>query len=169
MTPPFTDRTADGDPCAAAGGGVPFSATRDGVRLAVRLAPGSAANRIDGIHAGADGRAVLKVAVTAPPEGGKANAALIKLLAKEWHLAKSAFAITTGATHRRKVLTIAGEPGALMDRLAAWTAARAANSTAANSTAANSTAANSTAAGAIRSDGVDGPAAATTKPRGTQP
>lgn len=117
MTPPSAiDRTVDGVSFPPA----PFSAARDGVRVDVRLAPGSSANRIDGIHAGADGRAVLKVAVTAPPEGGKANAQLIKLLAKEWRLAKSSFAITLGATDRRKVLTIEGEPGALMDRLGAW-------------------------------------------------
>jgi len=88
----------------------------------VRLAPKSARNRIDGIHADADGCPVLKVAVTAVPEAGKANAALIKLLAKEWRVAKSAFEITAGATDRRKVLMIEGEPGPLMDRLAAWTA-----------------------------------------------
>ena len=117
MTPPSAiDRTVDGVAFSPA----PFSAVRDGVRVDVRLAPGSSANRIDGIRPGADGGAVLKVAVTAPPEGGKANAQLIKLLAKEWRLAKSAFAITVGATDRRKVLTIAGEPGPLMDRLGAW-------------------------------------------------
>ena len=92
------------------------------MRVHVRLAPKSAGNRIDGIRAEADGCLVLKVAVTAAPEAGKANAALIKLLAKEWRLAKSAFEITSGATDRRKVLMIEGEPGALMDRLAAWTA-----------------------------------------------
>jgi uncharacterized protein (TIGR00251 family) len=86
----------------------------------VRLAPKAARDRIDGIHADADGCPLLKVAVSAPPAGGKANAALIKLLAKEWRVPKSAFAIAAGATERRKVLTIAGDTNQLMDRLTAW-------------------------------------------------
>ena len=100
----------------------PFSPVSGGVRFHVRLAPKAARDRIDGIHADAGGRPLLKVAVTAPPEGGKANAALIKLLAKEWRLPKSALAIAAGATERRKVLTIAGDTDELMDRLAAWSA-----------------------------------------------
>jgi uncharacterized protein (TIGR00251 family) len=92
------------------------------VRVHVRLAPKAARDRIGGIHADTDGCPLLKVAVTAPPEGGKANAALIKLLAKEWRLPKSAFAIAAGAAERRKVLTIAGDTNGLMDRLAAWSA-----------------------------------------------
>lgn len=65
---------------------------------------------------------MLKIAVTAVPEAGKANAAMIKLLAKEWHLPKSALGIAAGATDRRKVLMIEGETNALMDRLGAWIA-----------------------------------------------
>ncbi len=40
----------------------------------------------------------------APPSGGKANAALIKLLAREWRLAKSALEIVRGAKERRKLI-----------------------------------------------------------------
>lgn len=100
----------------------PFSGVAAGVRVHVRLAPKASRDRIDGIHVDAGGCPLLKVAVTAPPEGGKANAALIKLLAKEWRVPKSAFAIAAGATERRKVLTIEGDTNQLMDRLAEWTA-----------------------------------------------
>lgn len=98
---------------------VPFaSATADGVRIAVRLSPGAKRTAIQGTAPDADGGTVLKASVTAIPEHGKANEALIKLLAKEWRLPKSSFSILSGATDRRKVLHIAGEPGMLMDRIA---------------------------------------------------
>lgn len=70
--------------------------------------------------AAAPGGAALKVAVTAAPEGGKANAVLIRVLAKEWGLPKSAMAITGGAASRRKILFITGDPPALMTRLNRW-------------------------------------------------
>ena len=72
----------------------------------VRLTPGAAANRIDGVRQEADGTARLKVSVTAAAEDGKANAALIALLAKRWKLPKSAITITAGTTDRRKLLFI---------------------------------------------------------------
>jgi uncharacterized protein (TIGR00251 family) len=48
----------------------------------------------------------LSVSLTATPEKGKANAALLKLLAKEWGIAKSEIEITRGAIARIKQLTI---------------------------------------------------------------
>jgi uncharacterized protein YggU (UPF0235/DUF167 family) len=70
----------------------------------------------------ADGEVALKVRVTAPPEGGKANAALVALLAKAWRLPKGAIAVAAGASGRNKVLRVAGEPAALRDRLERWLA-----------------------------------------------
>ena len=67
----------------------------------------------------ADG--ALKAQVTAPPEDGKANAAVIELLAAAWKLPKSAFAVVRGATSRDKVLSIAGEPQLLAARIMEWT------------------------------------------------
>ena len=64
----------------------------------------------------------LKVAVTAVPEKGKANEALIALLAKEWHLARSAITLAAGATDRRKLMHLAGDPAELERRLSAWLA-----------------------------------------------
>ena len=51
-------------------------------RLAVKLAPGAASDRIDGWDVDADDRAVLKVRVRARPVEGEANKALLLLLAK---------------------------------------------------------------------------------------
>ena len=63
----------------------------------------------------------LKAQVTAPAEDGKANAAVIELLAATWKLPKSAFAVTRGATSRDKIISIAGEPELLAARIMEWT------------------------------------------------
>jgi len=62
----------------------------------------------------------LKAAVTAPPEDGKANAAVIALLAKTWGLPKSAFTVVVGATDRHKIIHLQGDPARLMQALAPW-------------------------------------------------
>lgn len=90
------------------------------MRVRVRLNPKASRDRIDGLHAGADGGPVLKARVTAPPEGGKANAALIRLLAREWGLPKSLLTIATGASDRRKTLIIEGDSKALLEQLNEW-------------------------------------------------
>ena len=54
------------------------------------------------------------------PEAGKANEALFRLLAKEWRLPRSRFTITAGAGDRRKTIAVAGDPDAVIARLAAW-------------------------------------------------
>ncbi|HKH69225.1 MAG TPA: DUF167 domain-containing protein [Reyranella sp.] len=62
----------------------------------------------------------LKAQVTAPAEDGKANAAVIELLADTWRLPKSAFSVTRGASSRDKVISIAGEPALLAARIMDW-------------------------------------------------
>lgn len=95
----------------------PFAETSDGVRLAVRLTPKASADRIIGLADGADGQVVLKVAVTAVPEGGKANAALLKLLARIFRLAPRDLAVVRGATDRRKTVAVTGVPAVLAARI----------------------------------------------------
>lgn len=102
--------------------GLPVAAAPGGVRVQIRLTPKAARDRIDGLAAEADGGTVLKVSVTTVPEDGKANAALIKLLSKQWRVPKSAMEIVQGATDRRKVLHITGEPGDLLASLEEWMA-----------------------------------------------
>lgn len=97
----------------------PFSAARDGVRVRVRLTPRASASRLAGLVAEADGGVALKVMVTAAAEDGKANAALIAVLARAWHLAKSDVAIVAGAADRRKTLHLAGAADRLLPVLAA--------------------------------------------------
>lgn len=95
----------------------PFRAVAGGVLVAVRLTPKAGRARVGPVVAGADGSGVLKVAVTEAPEKGKANAALIRLLAKSWRLPKSAIAVARGATDRNKILRIEGATAALMATL----------------------------------------------------
>ncbi len=84
----------------------PFAAVSGGITLDVRLTPKATHNRIGPLAADTDENLVLKVAVTAPPEDGKANAALIKLLAKSLGLPKSAISLKRGSKDRRKTLFI---------------------------------------------------------------
>lgn len=87
----------------------PLGAADGGVRLAVKLTPKASRDRIEGLAADAQGRGYLKVSVTTVPEDGKANKALIDLLAKEWKLPKRSIRIVSGATDRHKILFIDGE------------------------------------------------------------
>ena len=89
------------------------------MRVAIRLTPRAAANQIDGFVRSAEGAAVVKVSVTAPPAENRANAALIALLAKEWQLPRRDVSIVGGAKSRNKLVHIAGEPRALLVKLAA--------------------------------------------------
>ncbi len=99
-----------------------FETTSDGLLVRVRLHPAARKDGITGMGEGVDGRWMLKAAVTKPPEGGKANQALIKMLAREWRVAKSSFAVYQGQTNRNKVLKLHGEARELAARLKAWAA-----------------------------------------------
>ena len=87
--------------------------------MAVRVTPKARSSRINGTVEDAGGRSAVKVAVTAVPEGGKANAAVIALLAKSWRVPKSSITIQTGAAAQRKILRIKGDAGALKQRIEA--------------------------------------------------
>ena len=102
----------------------PYSIVAGGLKLFIRLTPKASRDKIDAVVAEADGGAVLKATVTTVPEDGKANAALIKMLAKEWRVAKSDFEIIAGATDRRKTLLISGDGAELAARFDQWMAKR---------------------------------------------
>ena len=62
----------------------------------------------------------LKAQVTAPPEDGRANEAVIALLAEAWRLPKSSFDVIKGQTARAKTIRVAGEPEAIVARVVHW-------------------------------------------------
>jgi uncharacterized protein YggU (UPF0235/DUF167 family) len=95
-----------------------WTAVADAVRLRLRVAPRARRNAVGGIAATADGPA-LKIAVTAPPEDGKANAAVIDLLARALGTAKSYLSVTAGAGAWTKTVRVAGDAATLATMLEA--------------------------------------------------
>ena len=96
-----------------------FRRTPDGIRLFVQVTPRASRSAVSGTVQDADGQEFLKIMVTAPAEGGKANAAVIKLLSKAWKVPKSAIDVASGATSHRKTLNISGNIADNPDGLAA--------------------------------------------------
>jgi uncharacterized protein len=88
----------------------PLTLTRDGLYVAIRLSPRAKADRLLAVAATAEGGRAIKVSVTAPPQGGRANEALLRLLAYTWHLPRRNLSIVAGATSRNKIVNVAGEP-----------------------------------------------------------
>ncbi|MCC7304845.1 MAG: DUF167 domain-containing protein [Alphaproteobacteria bacterium] len=74
--------------------------------LTVKLTPKAKRNAITGWMEGPDGQKILKVSVTAVPEKGKANKALIELLAEHYKIPKSSISLLRGETERLKTLVI---------------------------------------------------------------
>lgn len=105
-------------------GGLPLVPTADGVRLRIHVTPRAAAERIGEVIDDARG-ARLRVHVTAAPHDGKANAAVIRLLAHSWRLPKTALSVVAGANGRDKVVAIRGDAEVLEAKLAGVKAAKA--------------------------------------------
>jgi uncharacterized protein len=100
-----------------------LTSRQDGVRLSVKVRPRAARAAIQGVEVEGE-RAHLVVKVAAAPEGGKANAATIRLLAKCCGVAAGALSLVSGAAGRRKVVDVRGEPDVLAQRLRALAAGR---------------------------------------------
>lgn len=92
--------------------------TSTGLLLYLRVTPNAGADRIDGIELRDDGSAVLRVRVKSVADKGKANAAVLALLAKGLDVPKSAVTLISGATTRLKTVKIDGDPDAMAARLA---------------------------------------------------
>jgi uncharacterized protein (TIGR00251 family) len=91
----------------------PWTAAAGGILLTVRLTPRGGRDAIDGIDILADGRCVLRVRVRAPASEGEANAALVRLVARELRVAARDVVLLAGETARVKRLKIAGDAAAL--------------------------------------------------------
>ena len=67
----------------------------------VRVQPRASRNQVDGYDAG-----TVRVRVTAPPQDGKSNAAVVSLLAEALGVAKSRVRIVRGHTSRNKLVSV---------------------------------------------------------------
>lgn len=97
---------------------LPWRAEPDGVTLFLRVTPNAGADRIEGVEQRDDGTTVLRLRVKAVPDKGKANAAVMALLARTLGVPKSAIALVSGDTARLKTLHLAGDSAALVAALA---------------------------------------------------
>jgi uncharacterized protein (TIGR00251 family) len=85
----------------------------EGSLLSVRAQPGARKNAVVGEHGGA-----LKIAVTAPPEDGRANEAITEVLRGWLELKRSQVELIGGKTNRNKQFLIRGlTPDELMVRV----------------------------------------------------
>lgn len=98
---------------------LPVRQARGRVEIRVRLTPKSAADRVDGVAATADGQVHLAARVRAVPDKGAANAALERLIADWLDVPVRTVAIAAGATSRLKTVAVEGDPAALAGRIAA--------------------------------------------------
>ncbi len=87
----------------------------EGARIDVTVRPRA---RVNKIRVAEDG--TLKVFVTAVPEAGKANEAVVALLADRLRLPKRSVSILRGHSNTRKVLLVEGlAAGQVLERLSA--------------------------------------------------
>ncbi len=77
--------------------------TDSGVTISLKVQPNAKKNAIIGEHGN-----LLKIAVTAVPEKGKANKAVIDMLAKKLKIKKSRVSVVAGLTTREKKVYLEG-------------------------------------------------------------
>ena len=83
----------------------------------MRLTPRSSQDRIDGLQTLTDGAVVLAARVRAVPEGGRANEALLRLLAKALDARVSDCALVSGGKSRLKSIAVKGDAEELSRKL----------------------------------------------------
>jgi uncharacterized protein (TIGR00251 family) len=81
--------------------------------LTLHIQPGAKRSEFASLHGDA-----LKVRLAAPPLDGKANEALLRFLAEELGIPKSAVNLKSGQASRRKVLEVAGATAEAVSHLA---------------------------------------------------
>jgi uncharacterized protein (TIGR00251 family) len=89
--------------------------SRDQVLLPVRVTPKGGRDCVLPFQ---EDDSAIRLKVSAPPEDGKANAAVIKLLSDVLGLPKSRFSIARGDKARDKQVSVDAEPEAVLSKLA---------------------------------------------------
>ncbi|MDE2384341.1 MAG: DUF167 domain-containing protein [Alphaproteobacteria bacterium] len=77
-----------------------------GTFLHLRVTPKAGRDEVAGLAPNAAGQMALAVKVTAAPDKGAANKAVIETLAKAMRVAKSSFRLASGETSRDKVVEV---------------------------------------------------------------
>jgi uncharacterized protein (TIGR00251 family) len=109
---------------SAAGGPLLVGATLavsdgpDGVRFGVRVQPRAAREGLSGVREGA-----LLIHLHAPPVGGAANTALVRLLSRSLRVAPSSVTVVHGLKGRNKVVRVAGMSASSLSRIVSATLA----------------------------------------------
>ena len=87
----------------------------EATRLRLRVSPGASRPSVVGRHGEA-----WKIRVAAAPEGGRANQAVVRLLAETLSVPRDAVTLVSGLAGRDKIVELAGlGPGQIERRLAA--------------------------------------------------
>ena len=82
---------------------IPFTKSKKGITIKVRVEPRSSRRGITGLIADS-----LKVKVHAPPVDGSANEELREILSEEFRIRKSAITVIKGISSKDKLVEIAG-------------------------------------------------------------
>jgi len=83
-----------------------------GVLISIKAVPGAKRDEVSGLLGDR-----LKIRVSAPPEGGKANMAICRLIAKELGVRVQQVEIVSGHTNPEKVVRVTGmTPGEVAER-----------------------------------------------------
>ena len=85
-----------------------------GITFDVLVQPRASRARIGPVHGDR-----LKIAVTAPPVEGEANAAVIELLARALGVSRGAVEVVAGASSRRKTVRVSGVDRARLEAVLA--------------------------------------------------
>ena len=101
-----------------------WAAVAAGVRLSVRVTPNASRNAIEGVETRPGAGAQLRVRVRALADKGRANTAVIALLAEALNLPASILNLVSGATARDKIIEIDGDSEQLQRALVALVAAQ---------------------------------------------
>jgi uncharacterized protein (TIGR00251 family) len=88
---------------SAAASDVQITERPGGIELTVKVVPGASRDRIMGSWG-----AALRVAVSAPPQAGRANNAVLKLLASTFGVERRAVGILSGQTQVIKRVGVSG-------------------------------------------------------------
>lgn len=95
-------RTATVGAARAGAADRPWRQDGTAILIDLKVIPNARAEVIEGLVSDADGRLRLQLRIKAPPVDGKANAAVLKFLAKRLGCPRSALSVTAGASARQK-------------------------------------------------------------------